>query len=170
MNKRFVLSAAGVSAAALGATAAADVIEITMNWDYFASTGGEGAFSITNSDGELICSEAAWGGVSAGSASGYLSSTYGAPGSSRAFRSTTVFISGNAGDEITVTLTDTWGDGWNDTNYGGIVNGDWAIEWEGNNYAFNDGASVAYTFTIPTPGALALLGLAGVAGVQRRRK
>ena len=67
-------------------------------------------------------------------------------------------------------MQDTWGDGW---NWNGIQGG---ITVSGNldgassvNFSFLSGSSAGGSFTVvPAPGALALLGLAGVAGRRRR--
>ena len=89
--------------------------------------------------------------------------------SSAIFYETTFTLDLAAGD-YTVAMQDTWGDGW---NWNGIQGG---MTVSGNldgassaNFSFLSGASAGGSFTVvPAPGALALLGLAGVAGRRRR--
>ena len=170
MDKRFILSAAGASAAAIGAMSAAEVVNVTFNYDYYYS---EDSFQILNSASQIIASEISWGGVAGASSLGYLGSSYGAPNSSMAYAWTGVNMDLASGT-YTVRMQDSYGDGWSDAQWGGQVNGANA-SWgpHGSVHAFTStmGGSTSYSFIIvPTPGALSLLGLAGVAGVQRRRK
>lgn len=170
MNKRFILSAAGASAAAIGAMSTAEVVNVTFNMDYFYS---EDSYQILNSASQVIASETAWGGVNGASSLGYLSSSYGSPGSSMAYVWTGVNMDLASGT-YTVRMQDSYGDGWSDAQWGGLVNGanaSWAPDGTVHGFTSTGGFSMSYTFNvIPGPGALALLGLAGVAGVQRRRK
>ena len=75
-------------------------------------------------------------------------------------------------NHITLYIQDVYGDGWNDTTWGYNTDGSDAFTGPySSTTSFSSGTAKETTFSvIPAPGALALLGLAGVAGVQRRRK
>jgi MYXO-CTERM domain-containing protein len=172
MDKRFVLSVAGVAGAAVAAPALAEDITITMHLDFWA---GEHGMSFSNGSG----------GVSSFVYGYYLyavsSGTAAVTGSSFAFWNSsaispytsgfrwTINASVDAGD-YNVLLTDTYGDGWVWGNASGAdafsvtgnVSGDTTI-------AFTGGFSTSGAVTVaPAPGALALLGLAGIAGRRKR--
>ncbi len=169
MDKRFVLSAAGVSAAAIGASATADVVNVRFNMDKYPS---EASFSIYDASSNLIASETAWGGV-ASSDSRYLSSSYGYANGSSAGSGVYTGVNMDLGAGVyTVVMGDSYGDGWNDTQWGGVTTGEFAFSGPyGSNIAFTSGSSASGTFTVvPAPGAVSLLALAGVAGMKRRRK
>ena len=72
-----------------------------------------------------------------------------------------------AGD-YTVVMGDTWGDGW----VWNSIDGGFGVGGAGTDdafFAFTSGSVASGSFTVvPAPGALALLGLAGVAGRRRR--
>jgi hypothetical protein len=168
MNTRFVLSAAGVSAAAIGASATADIVNVTFNMDKYP---GEAAFEIFDSGSNLIAAEAAWGGVSGDSR--FLSSSYGYYNGSDAASGVWTGVNMDlAAGVYTVIMTDTYGDGWNDIQWGGPNTGEFAFSGPyGSNIAFTSGLAVEGTFTVvPAPGAVSLLALAGIAGMKRRRK
>jgi hypothetical protein len=167
MNKRFALTTAGIAVAAVGSAASAELVNVTFQMDNYP---GEASFYITDSSGALVASEVAWAGVTAGSAGGFLSSSYGSTGlQSGVF--TTVFMDLDAGT-YDVLMTDQFQDGWNDTGYGGLTDGSNAFtnNTTGEVVGFTGGASQTATITVvPAPGALALLGLAGLA-TRRKRK
>lgn len=168
MNTRFVLTAAGVSAAAIGASATADIVNVKFNMDKYP---GEAAFEILDSVGGLIAAEIAWGGVNGDSR--FVSSSYGYyNGSSAASGVWTGVNMDLAAGVYTVKMTDSYGDGWNDIQWGGPNTGDLAFSGPyGSNIAFTSGTAVEGTFTVvPAPGAVSLLALAGIAGMKRRRK
>ncbi len=176
MDKRFVLSMAGVAGAAMAAPAVAEDITITLHLDYWA---GEYGMSFNNASGGLS------GYVSTG---GYLvvlsSGTASVTGSSLALwnsAASSPYTSGYryqinasvASGTYDVTLTDTYGDGWAWASVGGSdafvvtgnVSGDTTI-------AFFSSAGFSTSGTVnvaPAPGALALLGLAGIAGRRKRK-
>ena len=168
MKKRFVLSAAGISAAAIGASAAADVVNVRFNMDKYP---GEAAFFIYDASSNLIATESAWGGVSGDSR--YLSSSWGyVNGSSVASGVWTGVAMELGAGTYRVDMTDSYGDGWNDTTWGGVTDGTKAFSGpSGSNIAFTNGNGASGYFTVvPAPGALALLALAGIGGATRRRK
>ena len=167
MNKRFALTTAGVAVAAVGSAASAELVNVTFQYDNYPS---ESAWYITDSNGLMVASEVAWGSANPGSAGGFLSSSWGnaGPGSTGY---TTVFMDLAAGT-YNVLMTDSYGDGWNDTTWGGATDGSNAFtnNTTGEVVAFSSGASATATITVvPAPGALALLGLAGLA-TRRKRK
>ena len=166
MSKRFMLTAAGPASAAVAGIASAELIDFTVIQDQYI---GEASYQIINSAGSTVAS------MYISSSSVFLPGTSGAvfaPGSTSSgaiFYETTFTLDLAAGD-YTVAMQDTWGDGW---NWNGIQGG---ITVSGNldgassaNFSFLSGSSAGGSFTVvPAPGALALLGLAGVAGRRRR--
>ncbi len=172
MDKRFLLSVAGVAGAAVAAPALAEDITITLHLDFWA---GEHGMSFSNGSG----------GVSSFVSGYYInavsSGTAAVTGTSIVFWNSSAFspytsgfrwtinASVDAGD-YNVLLTDTYGDGWAWNNVTGAdafsvtgnVSGDTTI-------AFTGGFSTSGAVTVaPAPGALALLGLAGIAGRRKR--
>ena len=170
MNTRFVLSTAGVSAAAIGASATADVVNVRFNMAKYPS---EAEWFILDASSNLIATEDAYAGV-VSSDSRYLSSSYGAYASGGgASEGVWTGVNMDLGAGVyTVIMTDSYGDGWNDLQWGGITDGSMAFSGPyGSNIAFTSGSSTSGTFTVvPAPGAVSLLALAGVAGLKRRRK
>ena len=185
MNNRFVLSAAGVSVAAISGAAVADV---SVSIPAQALTGGQGhavdlgpvsgtvtailyTYVWENSTGDSSwASDMMFGlsvndsfGLSMGGYNMSMSSISGVTNSSWTYLGG---ISGSPSDgsysgffgSLSFTMSGT-GTAW-------LANG-----WNGSAGTFT---SAELTFVglnaVPAPGALALLGLAGVAGVQRRRK
>jgi MYXO-CTERM domain-containing protein len=167
MKKRFVLSAAGISAVAIGASATADVVNVQFNMDKYP---GEAEFFIYDASSVLIATEAAWGGVSGDSR--FLSSSYGYFNGSDAASGVWTGVNMDlAAGVYTVVMSDSYGDGWNDIQWGGPNTGEVAFSGPyGSNIAFTSGTSATGTFTVvPAPGAVALLALAGLAGTRRRK-
>ncbi len=162
MNKRFMLTAAGAATTALAGSASAELL--TFNYDYYA---GEAGWSISDSDGNVLISCSA--GTAISTSLGYSANLYYANGSS-AYPNGYLFLVDVdlAAGDYSITLTDTWGDGWeyfSPTGSGNsaFVYGDYAL-------AFTSGSSVTGSFSVvPAPGALALLGLAGIASRKRRK-
>ena len=171
MDKRFVLSVAGIAGAAVAAPALAEDITFTMHLDYWAGehgmnfSNGSGGVSTYVSSGYIFA-------VSSGSATVNSVSldawTSGVSPYTSGYRFT-VAASVDAGT-YNVLLTDAYGDGWawNNVNgsdafaVSGNVSGDTAI-------SFSSGSSRTGSVTVtPAPGALALLGLAGIAGRRKR--
>jgi MYXO-CTERM domain-containing protein len=171
MDKRFVLSVAGIAGAAVAAPALAEDITITMHLDYWA---GEHGMNFSNGSG----------GVSSFVSSGYLyavsSGTAAVTGTSLASWTSGVspytsgyryeiFASVDAGD-YAVNLGDSYGDGWAWNNVTGadafVVTGNVSGD---TNISFASGSARSGSVTVaPAPGALALLGLAGIAGRRKR--
>ena len=158
MNKRFMLTAAGVAATGLAGSATAELVDMTHGLDRWA---GEHSWQVYSSGGSVV-------------ASMYVSgSLYYAGVSSLSFVSNTassIFgtITGNldlADGTYNVQMQDAGGNGWLWGSYQGFL----AI---GSGSGTVLGSSGSFRFTVggvPAPGALALLGLAGLAGTRRRK-
>jgi len=171
MDKRFVLSVAGVAGAAVAAPALAEDITITMHLDYWAAEHG---MNFSNGSGGV--SSYVYGGyiyaVSSGSA--VITSTIFTAWNSTVSPYTSGYrfeinASVDAGD-YDVLLTDSYGDGWQWNNVTGadafVVTGNVSGD---TNISFASGSSRTGSVTVtPAPGALALLGLAGIAGRRKR--
>ena len=164
MSKRFMLTAAGTASVAVAGIASAELIDFTVIQDQYIS---EASWQIINSAGSTVASMYISGSsvflpdgaaFSGGSTSG------------GAILYTTNFTLDLAAGDYTLAMQDTWGDGWvwNGVPGGVTVSGN--LDVPGSvNFAFSSGSSAGGTFTVvPAPGALALLGLAGVAGRRRR--
>jgi hypothetical protein len=162
MNKRFMLTAAGAATTAFAASASAELL--TFNYDQYA---GEAGWSIADSDGNIVISCSV---TSISTSLSYSSGLYYA-GSGAASGYVFLVSVGLADGDYTITLTDTWGDGWNWNSSTGGPSGSSAFVGGGLTLAFASGSSATGSFTvgaIPAPGALALLGLAGLASRKRR--
>lgn len=165
MSKRFMLTAAGTASAAVAGIASAELIDFTVIQDQYIS---EASYQIINSAGSTVASMYI-SGSSIFAPSGAIFTPGSTSVSSAIFYETTFTLDLAAGD-YTVAMQDTWGDGW---NWNGIQGG---MTVSGNldgassvNFSFLSGSSAGGSFTVvPAPGALALLGLAGVAGRRRR--
>lgn len=173
MDKRFLLSAAGIAGATVAAPALAQDAAITMHLDYWAAEHGMSAsasdrglstyvdtagYLVLNSSGSIItaASFTNWeSGISAYT-SGYRWE----------------ILLANATGDYNVVLTDSYGDGWAWNSCTGsdafvaagsdVVGGPVTI-------GLTSGFSATGAFTVaPAPGALALLGLAGLAGRRKR--
>lgn len=172
MDKRFLLSAAGIAGATVAAPALAQDAAITMHLDYWA---GEHSMSATAADR----------GFSTGVSSGYL--VLNSSGSIVAATSFTNWESGvsaytsgyrweillaNATGNYNVVLNDSYGDGWaweNCTGSDAFVAAGSDVVGGPVSIALTSGFSATGEFTVtPAPGALALLGLAGLAGRRKR--
>ena len=175
MSKRFMLTATGLAAAAVGGNAAAELISFEVHNDLYI---GENSWQIVNSSGATVASMY----VSSGSlfVGTSQSSTYGvsfglwdsnaSSPSSSGYRTT--FQMDLPAGTYTVAMQDSWGDGW----VWNAAFGSDAFNVAGNlasgssvTFAMQSTSSVTGTFTVvPAPGALALLGLAGIAGRRKR--
>jgi MYXO-CTERM domain-containing protein len=161
MSKRFMLTAAGIAAtgiAGLSSTASAEIVNMTHSMDKYA---GEHSWQVYSSGGGVVASMYVSGslyyvGVSSLS---YVSNT-----ASSIFGTITGTLDLAAGT-YNVQMQDSWGDGW---AWGSFV-GSLAIGSGSASLASGSAASFNFTVAaIPAPGALALLGLAGL--TARRRK
>ena len=175
MSKRFMLTATGVAAAAVGGNAAAELISFEVHNDYYIS---ENSWQLLDGSSNVIASMSVIGGslfVATSQSSTYAvnfglwDSNASSPLSS-GYRTT--FQMDLPAGTYTVAMQDSWGDGW----IWNSVSGSDAFNVAGNlasgssvTFAMQSTASVTGTFTVvPAPGALALLGLAGVAGRRKR--
>ena len=157
--KKFMLSTAGISAAAIGGAASAGAL-LTFNYDYYMSESG---WSITDSNGDVVAAGAQ--GYVTSAAVSYTSSLSGS-GYPNGYQGL-VDINLAAGD-YNITLTDTWGDGWE--YFSPTGSGNSAFVYGSYALAFLSGSSTAGSFSVvPAPGAVALLALAGLAGRRRRK-
>ena len=160
MNKRFMLTTAGAAATGIAGSASAALVDFTHDLDRWA---GEHSWQVISSGGATV-------------ASMYVSgSLFYAGVSSLSFVSNTassIFgtITGNldlAAGTYNVQMQDSWGDGW----AWGSFTGSLAIG-SGSASLPSGNSAASFDFTvggaIPAPGALALLGLAGL--TARRRK
>ena len=173
MSKRFALTAAGVATAAIGSTAAAELITFTVHNDNYI---GEDSWQLIDEGGNIIAEMFI--------SSGYIfiptsqSSTYpvsfGLWGSSAVVDGyATVFQMDLAAGTYTVDMQDSWGDGWVWNSATGVdafnVVGNITASGGSDTFPFTTGPAAAGTFTvIPAPGALALLGLAGLSSRRKR--
>ena len=172
MSKRFMLTATGVASVAVGGNAAAELISFEVHNDYYIS---ENSWQIVNSSGTTIASMLV--------SSGYISivtsqsssfpatfALWGSSALSSGYRTT--FSMDLPAGTYTVQMQDSWGDGW----VWNSATGSDAFNVAGNlasgssvTFAMQSTSSVTGTFTVvPAPGALALLGLAGMAGRRKR--
>jgi hypothetical protein len=175
MSKRFMLTATGVAAAAVGGNAAAELISFEVHNDYYIS---ENSWQLIDSSSNVIASMFVSGGslyLATSQSStyavnfGYWDSSASSPLSS-GYRTT--FEMDLPAGTYTVAMQDSWGDGW----VWNSAPGSDAFNVAGNlasgssvTFAMQSTSSVTGTFTVvPAPGALALLGLAGVAGRRKR--
>ena len=157
MNKRFMLTAAGMAATGIAGSASAVLVDFTHGLDRWA---GEHSWQVYSSGGSVV-------------ASMYVSgSLYYAGASNLSFVSntaTSIFgtITGTldlALGTYNVQMQDSYGDGWAwGTFVGGLAIGSGSA-------SMPSGSSASFNFSVvPAPGALALLGLAGLAGTRRRK-
>lgn len=160
-----MLTATGAATTAIASMVSAELL--SFHYDIYASEAG---WSISDASG-VVASGAA-GSTSTGLS--YSSGFYYWSGSdSDAGYMHLVSLDLAAGD-YSITLTDSYGDGWNDTQWNDAPNTDGTGAFSGGGLVldFTSGSSVSGTFTvaaIPAPGALALLGLAGLVGSRRRK-
>ena len=175
MNKRFALSAAGFAGAAVAAPALAQDANLTLHLDYWASeyginaTSDNGAsFSGFLSGSSLVIASS--GSVVAGATLSLWNPLASSPYSSGYDYSISLT---NATGNWDVTLTDSYGDGWAWANVSGLDSfvGTDLQNSETYTIGFASGFSATGNFVVtgvPAPGALALLGLAGLAGRRKR--
>ena len=156
MKKRFMLTAAGAAATGIAGAANAELVSMENGLDRWL---GEHSWQVINSGGSVVAS------MDGGSYNGVLSFSY-VTNSATSFFGT---VTGNldlASGTYNVQMQDSWGDGWSWGSYSGYL-----IIGSGSGTVTASSASFDFTVggAIPAPGALALLGLAGVAGARRRK-
>ena len=160
MSNKFILTAAGAATAFVATSASAELMQ--FHYDKYA---GEAGWTISDSDGNMVASAS----VTTVSGDAYVSQAlyYWSGSTSDAGYAFLVELDLAAGD-YSITLTDTWGDGWAWApldGTGAFTVGDYSLD-----FTSGMGSSVTGSFTIvPAPGALALLGLAGLASGRRRK-
>ncbi|MBM43577.1 MAG: hypothetical protein CMJ36_00980 [Phycisphaerae bacterium] len=147
----------------MGGSALAAVVNGDHGLDRWA---GEHSWQIASSGGSLVASmyvsgSLLYGGVSnisfvSNTASSHFGNVY--------------FNMDLAAGTYTVSMQDSYGDGWNWNSYqGGLTISGSAVSG-GVASGTVTGSSASFSFTVlPAPGAMALLGLAGLAGRRRRR-
>lgn len=173
MDKRFVLSAAGFAGAAVAAPALAQDANLTLHLDYWAGEYGISAVSDNGAAFSGFVSNSSLALFSSGSVVAGASLTLWNPLASSPYTSGYDYSISltNATGNWDVTLTDTYGDGWSWANVTGL---DAFVATDLQNsetytIGFASGSSATGNFVVtPAPGALALLGLAGLAGRRKR--
>jgi len=159
MNKRFMLTAAGAAATGFAGTASAELVNMENGLDRWF---GEHSWQVVSSGGATVAS------MAAGSYAGLVSGTFSfvSNTSLTSYAGTATGQMDLASGTYTVAMQDSWADGWAWGSYTGYL----AIGSGSGTIA--SGSSGSFSFTVggvPAPGALALLGLAGVAGSRRRK-
>ena len=172
MNKRFALTTAGIATAAIGSTAAAELVSFSVHQDRYI---GEASWQLVNSSSVTIASQYISSGYIYIPTSQSVTNpvAFGSFGSSIAVSGyLTTFDMDLAAGNYYVFMQDTWGDGWAWSANTGLdafgVAG--AIDGGSASFAFTNGGSAVGAFTVvPAPGALALLGLAGLTSRRKRK-
>ena len=159
MNKRFMLTAAGAAATGIAGSASAVLVNFTHELDRWA---GEHSWQVhVNSvNGSIVASMYVTSQLMYNVASITATTQYTAS-------SHYLTVHGNidlvASTTYVVTMQDSYGDGW---AWGSFVGG----LTIGSASGTVSGSSASFSFhAAPAPGALALLGLAGIAGTRRRK-
>ena len=156
MNKRFMLTAAGAAATGFAGSASAELVDMFHGLDRWA---GEHSWQVYSSGSSVVAY------ASGTSYFGIVSGTFGFstfPSTSSHYADVWGQLDLAAGD-YNVQMQDSYGDGWTWNSYVGGL----AI---GSGSGVVTGSSASFNFTVvPAPSALALLGLAGLAGSRRRK-
>ena len=161
---RFALSAAGIATVSMGGSALAAVVNGDHGMDRWA---GEHSWQITSSGGSVVASMAI-----VSSALFYTgTSNYSFVSNSASSHFGNVYFNMDlANGDYTVTMQDSYGDGWSWGSYQGGLTISGSAVAGGVASGTVTGSSASFSFSIvPAPGAMALLGLAGLAGRRRRR-
>ena len=150
-----MLTAAGAAATGIAGSASAVIVDMENGLDRWL---GEHSWQVINSNSSVVASMA--GGSYAGLVDGTFSYV----------TSTATSIFGTAYGQMdlaagtyNVQMQDSWGDGWAWGSYTGYL-------MIGSGSGTVSASSGSFSFTVvPAPSALALLGLAGIAGTRRRK-
>ena len=156
MNKRFMLTAAGAAATGIAGSASAELVDMFHGLDRWA---GEHSWQVVSSGGSTVASMASmtYNGLVSGT---FAYSTF--PSTTSHYANVYGTLDLAAGD-YNGQMQDSYGDGWAWNSYTGGL----AI---GSGSGVVTGSSASFNFTVvPAPSALALLGLAGLAGSRRRK-
>jgi MYXO-CTERM domain-containing protein len=160
MKKRFMLTTAGAAATGIAGLASAELVDFTHEMDRWA---GEHGWAVFSSGGATMASMF----VASSSLfySGMSSLSFVSNSAATSHFGTMTGVIDLAAGTYNVQMVDTYGDGW---SWGSFVGG----LTIGSGSGTVSGPSASFSFTVggvPAPGALALLGLAGVAGSRRRK-
>jgi MYXO-CTERM domain-containing protein len=160
MNKRFMLTAAGAAATGIAGSASAALVNFTHELDRWA---GEHSWQLHSSGGATVASQYISGSVIYAGATVTAFTSYTATSSHWGTVSGTIDL---ANGTYNVQMQDAYSDGW---AWGSFVGG-LAIGSGSASFPSSAGGSQSFSFSVvPAPGALALLGLAGLAGTRRRK-
>ena len=169
--QRFVVSAVGVAGVAVASSAIAEDITITMHLDFWA---GEHGMAFSNASGGINSSVVDGYIVAASTGTAVITNTSLTSWTSGVSPYTSgyrwIIDASVDGGVYDVNLTDSYGDGWAWNSVSGadafVVTGNVSGD---TNISFAGGSSRTGSVTVaPAPGALALLGLAGIAGRRKR--
>ena len=160
MNKRFMLTAAGAAATGIASSATAELVNFTHDLDRWA---GESSWQVYDADSNIVASQYVSGNLWYAGATITASTYY---TSSTAHWGTIHGTLDLASGDYNVQMQDSANDGW---AWGSFVGG---LAIGSGSATFAAGGVASFDFSVsavPAPGALALLGLAGVAGTRRRK-
>ena len=151
-----MLTAAGAAATGIAGSATAELVNFTHDLDRWA---GEHSWQVISSGGATVASMYVSGSLYYSGASVTAFTTYSATSHWGTVSGTMDLAAG----DYTVLMQDSYGDGWSWGSFvGGLV--------IGSGSGTVTASSASFTFSVvPAPSALALLGLAGVAGTRRRK-
>ncbi len=160
MNKRFMLTAAGAAATGIAGSASAALVNFSHDLDRWA---GEHSWQVhaNSASGSVVASMYVTSQLMYNVASITATTSY------SSLTSHYLTVHGNIDLVVSttylVTMQDSYGDGW---AWGSFVGG----LTIGSASGTVSGSSASFSFhAAPAPGALALLGLAGIAGTRRRK-
>jgi len=157
---RFALSTAGLATVTLAGTATGASVNFTHDLDRWA---GEHSWQVHSSGGATIASQYISGSVIYAPASIVSITAFTSYPSTSSHWGTVHGTIELAAGTYHVAMQDSYGDGW---AWGSFVGG-LSI---GSGSGTVSGSSASFSFTVvPAPGAMALLGLAGLAARRRRR-
>ena len=156
MKERFMLTAAGAAATGFAGAANAELVDMVNGLDRWL---GEHAWQVYSEGGSIVAS------MSGGSYTGLVDGTFSYVTNTASSHFGTVYGQLDlAAGTYNVQMQDTYGDGWAWGSYTGFL----SIGTGSGTVA--SGSTGSFNFTVvPAPGALALLGLAGIAGTRRRK-